>query len=142
MRGKSKRGRSKKEMFYSNYSKCLFCGFTMSTSKLEQHWLKEHHMEPGAARAETERLRQVARAEEEEMRRHPAPKLFLESRHGIRSTEARQCDECGVRKNLLWRYRKSNKGIVYICNTCKPIVFDRSFGSVDAFDSVVSGGFE
>ena len=56
--------------------------------------------------------------------------------------EARHCSECGLSANVLWRYSKSNRGVVYLCRRCKPIVFDRSFGEVDAMKCAWTSHFE
>jgi len=60
--------------------------------------------------------------------------LKLISRDGHRAGPGR-CAECGFEQSQLWQYAESNHGPVEICSGCKPLVFERSFGAVEA-DSV------
>ena len=60
--------------------------------------------------------------------------LILESKKSTCVTGLRKCDECGVHASALWRYAKSNKGTVYLCSRCQPVVLDRSHGKVDVLD--------
>ncbi len=67
-------------------------------------------------------------------------KIFLESRRGVRVQGGGRCNEFGMSEKLVWRYAKSSKGTVQICSRCKAKVFDRSFGTVDAFNNAYEGG--
>src|SRR6266567_4281517 len=58
--------------------------------------------------------------------------LLLVSKRGVRLEALRKCDECRVHASVTWRYGSRNHGTVYLCSTCKPLVFDRSHGSADA----------
>jgi hypothetical protein len=69
-------------------------------------------------------------------------KLILVSRRGKRVKELHRCDECGVTEKVLWRYSKSNGGVVYICDRCKGKVFDRSFDELDAMNLAWTSDFE
>lgn len=71
-------------------------------------------------------------------------RIILAVRRGTRVSERTCCDECGIEEKPIWRYSKSNLGVVYLCSRCKRIVFDRSFGSLDAMNTrrVVTGQFE
>jgi hypothetical protein len=50
------------------------------------------------------------------------------------------CSNCKTLMRPLWRYSKSNVGEVYLCSLCKPEVFEKSFGSVDALNVAYQGG--
>jgi hypothetical protein len=71
-------------------------------------------------------------------------KVTLESKRGGRRIkgEGQQCNECGFSDEFLWKYTKSNFGVVYLCWRCKPKVFDRSFGKIDATRMTYPGHFE
>jgi len=56
--------------------------------------------------------------------------LYLESKRGKRVGAMRNCVECGFRGKGYWRYSESNKGVVFLCDVCKPIVYERSKGIV------------
>jgi len=58
--------------------------------------------------------------------------LILEVRRGTRVSERCKCSECRSWTSVLWRYSKSNRGEVLLCEKCKARAFDRSFGHVDA----------
>ena len=73
-----------------------------------------------------EPVRPVAMAEEK--------KLVLVSRRGRRLDESHCCAECGHAEKPLWVYKESNLGEALVCRFCKPKVFDRSFGRIDALD--------
>jgi len=71
--------------------------------------------------------------------------IILESKRGIGVNETRLCSECSSLESYLWKYSKSNRGIVYICNRCEAKVHRRSFGkSADLMDTplVYKSGFE
>lgn len=68
--------------------------------------------------------------------------VILISRRGKRVDERRRCNECRDIRPLLWEYPESNCGSVLICSLCKSVVFDRSFGSIDALDKALPGNFE
>ena len=68
-------------------------------------------------------------------------KLRLESRRGSKVGPGR-CAECNRPDLELWRYSRSNRGEVHLCRPCKDVVFDRSFGRLDALDFAEPGGFE
>lgn len=66
--------------------------------------------------------------------------VWLISRRGTRVNDSGFCSECGVFVPFSWRYKKSNKGTVYICDECKIKVVERSYGKIDAFTSAIQGG--
>ena len=66
--------------------------------------------------------------------------LYLESKRGKRVGDMRNCVECGFRGKGYWRYSESNRGVVFLCDVCKPIVYERSHGIVDAFCLSQQGG--
>ena len=140
----------KKKVVVPPPDRCKICGAVMQPGmRLRVHWWQKHHLKPQAARAETDRFAQIEsvtlakmRKADSDQRQHPEPKLILQSRRGVRIKEPRRCNECCTMKDGLWRYAKSSEGEVYLCDRCKPIVFDRSFGEVDAFNFVVDGDFE
>lgn len=68
--------------------------------------------------------------------------VYLISEKGTRIAVSTRCDECKAKHSPVWRYVKSNLGTVHLCSSCKPEVFDRSFGMKDALDSSSGGGFE
>jgi hypothetical protein len=67
-------------------------------------------------------------------------RLFLESERGTRINEIRCCAECGLRGSPFWRYRESSRGVVFLCDYCKPLVYERSHGRVDALSMSFQGG--
>ncbi len=70
----------------------------------------------------------------------PAPvrvPLLLDSTCARRTFEAGPCSECGQQTSRLWRYGRSNRGVVDICARCKPVVMNRSHGNVDLWAVVV-----
>ena len=54
--------------------------------------------------------------------------VILLTRQGRRSVQGR-CAECGQEGVMLWNYAESTRGPLDICGSCKPLVFERSFGS-------------
>lgn len=66
--------------------------------------------------------------------------LYLKSKRGLRIEELEQCDECKMGTKPVWRYSESNKGVIFLCSSCKPLVLERSFGKVDALNTAFSGG--
>lgn len=59
-------------------------------------------------------------------------KIILQSKRCKTLQERKLCDECGGVYDTIHRYRKSNKGEVYLCGRCIDIVWERSFGHTDA----------
>ena len=72
--------------------------------------------------------------------RRLGPKLLLESRRGTRVVGWTRCDSCGHRYDVVWRYAKSNRGAVLLCELCKGDAFNRSFGKCDAMWRSWQGG--
>ena len=107
--------------------RCPHCGRDLPKSRLKGHLRKL----PCSLAAEAARGK-VDRDDEE-----PRPTLYLISKRGTRVFEGGTCDECRDEAKRLWRYSKSNVGVVHICARCKPRVFDRSHGRVDAWSTVV-----
>lgn len=69
-------------------------------------------------------------------------KVELRSKRGKKiENSGKQCNECGYSNKILWLYSKSNFGPVYLCSRCKPKVFDRSFGEVDALRMSLPGHY-
>ncbi len=66
--------------------------------------------------------------------------IILISRRGQKVDEYTKCSQCDKWKLQVWRYAESNQGEVHLCSACKPRIFDRSFGKIDALDVAVSGG--
>ncbi len=66
-------------------------------------------------------------------------KIILESKKGTKQEVPAKCVECKMLATV-WSYSKSNYGRVNICRSCKAIVFDRSFGKIDALDLANTGG--
>lgn len=85
------------------------------------------------------RTRQPAPRSDKNKNKKKKP-IILESKRGTR-IDGGGCDECGSRnEKALWRCARSNQGTVYICSTCKPVVFDRSFDKSDALNTAYLGG--
>ena len=63
--------------------------------------------------------------------------VILISQRGQR-LETGYCRECRSYQSPVWTYRESNHGRVSLCSRCKPEVFDRSFGRLDALDHAPS----
>ena len=66
--------------------------------------------------------------------------LRLISRRGTKTEILKRCNNCGIIKQPTWHYVNSTWGEVHLCSKCKPEVFDRSFGKMDALDKAWSGG--
>ena len=65
---------------------------------------------------------------------------IVPSKRRTQHTAPEFCDQCEEFRQNVWRYDASNRGAVYICGQCVPVVMDRSFGGIDALDRAVSGG--
>lgn len=66
--------------------------------------------------------------------------IVLISKRGTRVAGG-TCHECHEKFLQLWRYAESESGgPVFICDHCKPEVFDRSFGKIDVCNSAYQGG--
>lgn len=74
------------------------------------------------------------------MEDNPEPELILISQRGKKVSGVSKCSECGDYACDVWVYTISSRGKVYICERCKPEVFTRSFGSIDAMSMAVAGG--
>ena len=66
--------------------------------------------------------------------------LILRSHRACRVNEPKHCDSCNARVRVSWRYAESNRGMVHLCDRCKPNVYVRSFGEKDAMNISVQGG--
>jgi hypothetical protein len=55
--------------------------------------------------------------------------LRIESKRGVRVPGERECSSCGKRVLVTFRYSKSNRGIVHLCEACRirthPGILDR-----------------
>jgi hypothetical protein len=67
-------------------------------------------------------------------------KVILVSKRGIRIQQKMLCDSCHVNSSVIWHYADSNRGAVNICGRCKSVVFNRSFGKIDAMTNALQGG--
>lgn len=56
--------------------------------------------------------------------------IILQSKKGQRQEHKGICNSCHMSKNPIYKYSKSNVGVVFLCNPCKTKVFERSFGSL------------
>jgi hypothetical protein len=101
---------------------CMFCGAIMHRKELAAHCCAG-----GSS--------QLAELE-------PPTPIILESKRGKRIGDSKHCSECHGLFDVVWRYAKSNMGVVYLCSSCKPIVFDRSFGPADAMNRAWISSFE
>lgn len=99
---------------------CRYCGVTMSRGEWARHDCEESPFK---------KLDQP-------------PPVVLISRRGKRIEGGGCCSECHAWVHMVWRYTKSNRGVVDLCAYCKAIVFDRSFGACDALNSAVTSQFE
>ncbi len=50
------------------------------------------------------------------------------------------CSRCGEYHNIVYRYEKSNIGVVCLCLRCKTKVFEASFGSITSENENLIGG--
>ena len=66
--------------------------------------------------------------------------VLLVSKRGSKHNITALCDECGHFSHKLWKYARSDRGSVFLCDRCKPYVYERSFGSIDALDHAETGG--
>ncbi len=72
---------------------------------------------------------------------NPKPsKIILYSRRGTKMRGMVPCDQCGILGSSYWHYGRSNRGPIVLCESCKRIAFNRSFGKIDAFDHAEQGG--
>lgn len=69
----------------------------------------------------------------------PQP-LYLDSKRGMRIDQKTPCSVCGVSTSPVWRYTKSNKGVVFLCSRCKPVTKERTADRIDALDLAFQGG--
>jgi hypothetical protein len=78
------------------------------------------------------------------LRVHDESHIILRERKGERVEERLDCNGCGKPFNVLWKFTKTNRGVVYLCPTCIGIARKRSFYSKDLLDSekVVVNSFE
>jgi len=142
--------------------KCSICGANVKPKNMATHKLRAHSPEAVALReklAKEERLRRStfrddlvtcgecgAKVKRENLKaqlKHAhgiGLPLKLISRRGTRVDGARVCAECGRLKTPVWHYTRSSRGEVCICTFCKPRVFNRSFGKLDALDFAQRGG--
>lgn len=145
--------------------RCPECGAPVKPKNLERHFEKTHSSEAIEQRAKRE-LDEKSRLEQlnselvvcekcglemtrANIKRHleiahgiGGPFLLI-SRRGTRVDTPQKCNACGKTKIPVWRYSQSTRGGVFICSSCKPRIFDRSFGRKDALDfAIMGGGFE
>lgn len=141
---------------------CQFCKVPVKKSRLENHSKKVHQQKKFEQPSINKRLREVNQLFQKmrlAIRRNGALKrtstkkrrqqtqidsLLLFSRRGARVFEEKTCDECYSHK-ATWKYAKSNKGTVFLCDSCKGRVLEKSFHSkgIDVLDlTLCSGSFE
>lgn len=140
--------RKKKE---SKYVTCSQCSKRVPRKNMIQH-LESHSRKAEARRKKrlerASKKRKAALSHPESAEKNIEPpktnRLILISKRGKPLDGGGKCAECGSIAKRLWRYTKSNQGTVHICPKCKPKVFDRSFGTVDAMNvaSTVVSSFE
>lgn len=58
--------------------------------------------------------------------------IQLDVRKGKHIFQLHYCADCKELFNPVWRYRESNYGIIHLCNICKTLAFERTFGHADA----------
>lgn len=141
--------------------KCPDCGILVDPNRMNRHWRRSHS--PSAILRKQQKEEAKKKRESDigkcsecglEMPRyrlkghlkskHNIDGVFrLISRRGTRVESLQKCYVCKSEKGGTWRYAQSTKGEVHICLACKPRVFDKSFGKIDALSrSVTGGGFE
>ena len=59
-------------------------------------------------------------------------KIELYVRKGKHVFQPHFCADCKNIENPIWRYRSSNYGEIHLCNICKTLAFERTFGHADA----------
>lgn len=139
---------------------CQFCQAPVKKSRLESHLRKVHQQKEFEQKSINKRLREVNQLSQKmrlAIRRNGALKrtstnkkslhrsqlgqLLLLSRRGTRVLGERECAECYSHK-AAWKYAKSTKGTVFLCNSCKGRVFEKSFHSkgIDVLDLALCGG--
>ncbi len=50
------------------------------------------------------------------------------------------CNECRLELRSVWRFKKTNRGTVLLCEQCKVVVEERSRPYRDAMGAAFSGG--
>jgi len=115
--------------------------------RLEQHMRKVHPVNAPARKsfssyhatlASTFPPRVAAQATPPTERFTEPGNIRLILRSGRRAGQGR-CAECGLEELTLWHYADSNCGPVDICSSCKPKVFERSFGASNTEPSDTGG---
>lgn len=110
---------------------CPYCHHPVPEDRLRAH-LRKPPCSIAAEAAAREALG-VPDVDEEPGR----PLLVLVSQRGRLVMEGGTCAECRRKAKRLWRYAETSVGVASVCSRCKPQVFDRSFGPVDAWAAVV-----
>jgi hypothetical protein len=119
--------------------KCPVCGTRVVADLMDEH-LRLRHAGYRQRAVPIEEVASIIESISKE--RADSPPLILVSQRGTKVTRTARCSECGYSASTLWRYSESNRGVVYLCSSCRPIVFDRSFGEVDAIDRAWISAFE
>ena len=116
--------------------KCPFCGCQVREDRLGRHKDDAHYHPEFRAK----KIKQVAPP----LKRLPAQSpLILKSYYPFEHIETSLwCDECGRAPGKLWRFAKSNRRYtVLLCESCKKVVRERSFGFISPpRPRVVKGG--
>lgn len=114
---------------------CPDCGAAVRPWGLRQHQRKAHGrvFTVAEAKSAAPTAQGVPGSGTEPTGVHPTlilkghrPPIRLLSHRGTR-TSGHGCGECGSTRDV-FRYAESNYGETFICQRCKPKVFDRSFG--------------
>ena len=122
--------------------KCDICGASVCRNCLKTHIRQVHTNEP-EERTDPVKARPSGTSEGRTITKEDLPPpVVLISKRGMRIESGGCCSECHGRADVVWRYAKSNRGVVYLCRLCKPIVFDRSFEGVDAMNRALISPFE
>lgn len=123
--------------------KCSICAARVKRINLEKHIAKVHQLVP------CDKCNKLFTSRDlKEHRKHfhgIGDKFILlsqtgQSTRGTLINVPTECSECHKVMPLVWRYRWSTRGVVYLCSVCKGKVFDRSFRHKDALDFAQTGG--
>ncbi len=138
---------------------CPYCKIELLQDKLKKH-IKNTHPEkprecqdssknksidqkknPSSSRVDTAvQYAEIVASKKTSFESKKNNNIELLSKRGTRISERVDCSSCGYPSSPVWRYSKSNYGIVHLCQDCKTHIWDKSFGKVDAMQVAFSGG--
>ena len=122
--------------------KCEKCKSLVRIDRLDNHIQKAHPQKRTQQQGKKVKVKSVPQINiyPRPPLKQAKPRIVLISKRGTKVYSDQLCNGCGMISRITWRYAESNQGTVHICGRCKPLILDRSHGSVDAMNSALSGG--